>query len=142
MEFNQAYRSDIGEMAYMKSDNMQDYAVNHFIGYYCDPKVIFKIGSGSFPTLLMAYPHDDEVGRMCIQNHLKRMHYQEFLETPYWKSIAYRTKERFGFKCAMCPSTKLLNAHHRDYKFRGIEIVNMKELTCVCEKCHLKYHNL
>ena len=71
----------------------------------------------------------------------KKMPYQMFLNTYYWKTISDYKKEQFGNKCQLCGSEKYLNTHHRDYSIRGEEFKNLNELTVLCNKCHSKFHD-
>lgn len=69
-----------------------------------------------------------------------KIEYQEYLSTDYWKSVSAAVKERDGFTCRICNSTKSLEAHHRSYKNRGNEMEHLDDLTCLCRKCHGLFH--
>ena len=76
------------------------------------------------------------------EEYAKKMPYKDFLQTPYWKAIASQVRKMHGFKCQLCGSNDTLNVHHpATYTFRGSEIWHLKELSCLCEKCHQKFHN-
>lgn len=97
-----------------------------------------KLNEDSFLSMKAVY---EKCNKLEIQADLLRLEYFEFLRTAYWKAIAYRVKFEANFRCSLCNSKKLLNVHHRTYATKGTEIDNMKDLTCLCEKCHAKHHN-
>lgn len=70
------------------------------------------------------------------------MSYEEFLQTPYWKAVAYKVKQGAGFKCQICGSGGRLQTHHRSYDNHGLEHTHdgMKDLICVCSSCHENHH--
>lgn len=76
-----------------------------------------------------------------VTDHIKEMDYYDFLNTPYWKAVAWKVKKNASFKCQMCGSTEELNAHHPEYSIRGEEVTRIKELICVCKSCHAKHHD-
>jgi hypothetical protein len=77
-----------------------------------------------------------------IKDAIKDLNYNDFLNTPYWKAIAYEVKRRHRFRCIMCDSKEMLNVHHKNYSYHGMEHTyeGIKSLTCVCKKCHSKHH--
>lgn len=75
-----------------------------------------------------------------ISEHILCMDYSDFLQTPYWKAIAEKVRQRAGFKCQMCNSNEGLHVHHRTYEHHGDEIHHMEDLICLCHSCHEKYH--
>jgi len=131
----------IVDNVFLSSDNQQDIDVNCFIRMYCDPDIKANILEGMYSLLLFAYPKDDPYGLVQIKNHLRSLTYPDFLQTVYWKSIAKHVKHKADYKCSLCARSRCtLNVHHRDYNFRGIEILHLKELICLCEYCHNKFH--
>lgn len=76
-----------------------------------------------------------------IRSRIQNMDYQDFLKTPYWKSIALYVKEKAGKKCAMCGATKALEVHHLTYDNHGDELHHLDDLTCICRKCHENLHS-
>lgn len=68
-----------------------------------------------------------------------RSEYQDYLATPEWKRTAEIVKVLAGDRCEVCFGTDRLEAHHRDYRFRGTA---REVLDCIalCEKCHELYH--
>jgi hypothetical protein len=132
----------IVDNAFLSSDNLQDFDVNYFIRMYCDPSIKANILEGMYHMLLYAYPKDDPEGIIKIKHHLRTMIYPDFLHTVYWKSIAKYVKYKAGNKCSLCARSRCtLNVHHRDYNYKGIEILHLNELICLCEYCHTKFHN-
>ena len=76
------------------------------------------------------------------EEYAKKMPYKYFLQTPYWKAISSQVRKMHNYKCQLCGGGGTLNIHHpATYTFRGSEIWHMKELSCLCEKCHQKFHN-
>lgn len=76
------------------------------------------------------------------EKYAKKMPYKDFLQTPYWKAIAAQVRKMHNYKCQLCGSEGTLNIHHpATYSFRGSEIWHLKELSCLCEKCHQKFHD-
>ncbi len=78
-----------------------------------------------------------------IQDYIKQnLKYKEFLLTDYWKILSSYSKDIFK-SCVLCNSKNNLNIHHRTYKNIGFEILNIFEnLTCLCNSCHKKHHNI
>lgn len=73
---------------------------------------------------------------------IKQMKYQDFLRTPYWKVVSQQVREDAGNKCQICnDGSKTLHVHHRNYSIHGMEHDNLKDLICLCEDCHAKFHN-
>jgi hypothetical protein len=68
------------------------------------------------------------------------LEYCDFLKTPYWKAVAWKVKQRAGFRCQMCNSEGQLHAHHRTYEHHGHEHLHMNDLIALCEDCHHRYH--
>ena len=78
-----------------------------------------------------------------IEDFIKNMSYDEFLETPFWKAISYFVKYRSKFKCEVCNSNEKLVTHHKTYENHGKEISCFKDdLICLCSNCHEKYHEV
>jgi 5-methylcytosine-specific restriction endonuclease McrA len=66
--------------------------------------------------------------------------YQDFLESPYWKTIAAYVKWLRGGRCQMCDTDKGLQAHHKSYKHKGQEHKHLEDLVVICGDCHTKHH--
>jgi predicted deacetylase len=76
-----------------------------------------------------------------LRHRLQYMKYSQFLRTPYWRVVASKVKHAAGGRCQMCNSDHKIEVHHRTYDFRGQDHLHLKELTCLCRKCHGGYHN-
>jgi len=76
------------------------------------------------------------VGRRAIR--------QESLYPPNWKFIAWKVKDRGGWKCEGCgrihgPCPGILTVHHIDFNPQNIEDDN---LIALCQRCHLKVQGM
>jgi len=69
---------------------------------------------------------------------LKRMSYNKYLETDYWKGIRNSVCERDDNKCRLCNSNEKICVHHRTYEYIGEE--NLNELITLCNNCHYAFH--
>lgn len=83
----------------------------------------------------MRYADEDK-----IAEEIKELDYRDFLQTPYWKAIAYEKKRKSNFKCELCNNEGLLNVHHKTYERHGYEFYNLKDLIVLCDDCHKKFH--
>lgn len=81
-----------------------------------------------------------DVNWTAISDHIKGMNYQDFLATPYWKTIAAHTRYKAGYRCQLCNSGAYLTTHHRNYDIHGWEHAHMHELIVLCNHCHQKFH--
>jgi hypothetical protein len=66
--------------------------------------------------------------------------YNDYLKTDYWKAVADAVKKRAGYKCQLCNSPHDIEAHHRSYAHLGRELDFLDDLTCLCRKCHGRFH--
>lgn len=57
-----------------------------------------------------------------------------------WRKIRKAVKERDGFRCQLCGSTKFLNTHHIE-PFRKTRSHDMDKLITLCASCHNKVHS-
>lgn len=71
---------------------------------------------------------------------IKKMKYNDFLKTQYWRSITKYMKEIACNKCSCCGSDKTLQVHHKTYKHHGKEIFYLNDLVVLCRKCHTNEH--
>ncbi len=77
-----------------------------------------------------------------IRDHIKEMDYNDFLQTPYWKAIAYECRRKAGWKCSLCSAKGTLHVHHRTYEIHGSEIDHIeKDLIVLCKQCHETFHS-
>ena len=110
-----------------------------YIKRYLDPSNSWKKGVKTYQKindLKELYINQKEV-----EEYIKDMDYYDFLETPYWKAIAEYIRKRADYKCQLCNSTENLNVHHRTYEHHGDELNNLRDLICICEDCHYKFHD-
>jgi hypothetical protein len=77
-----------------------------------------------------------------VKIHILQMKYRDFLETPYWKTVAEHKKYKAGYRCELCNSTGSLNVHHKTYEHHGDEINNLNDLVVLCKSCHEKFHDI
>lgn len=78
-----------------------------------------------------------------IANYIKQMKYSDFLKTPYWKYISWKTKYRANNVCALCGKGGKLNVHHKSYENHGYEHCwkGANDLIVLCQNCHAKFHD-
>lgn len=69
---------------------------------------------------------------------LKRMPYQEYLNTDHWKELRNLALKAAKYRCEVCDSDGKLNVHHKHYKTRGAE--SLSDLVVLCHDCHAKFH--
>ena len=70
---------------------------------------------------------------------LKKMKYQDYLQTPEWKERRQKHLKSAGFRCQICNSSEQpLDVHHRTYERRGNEYY--KDLIVLCRNCHSTFH--
>lgn len=78
-----------------------------------------------------------------VERHILEMPYYHFLNTPYWRVIAWRVKLAAGFRCSNCNRRRRLEAHHTTYDGHGREVENWQDtVICLCEPCHEAVHSL
>lgn len=76
-----------------------------------------------------------------VKSLIRKMPYKDFLETTYWRAIAYHVKIRDGKKCTKCGSKNDLHVHHLTYENHGDELHHMDDLVTLCKTCHEGTHN-
>lgn len=77
---------------------------------------------------------------MKVVDVLKKLPYEEYLESNHWKffkSEYYKSHEK---KCAICGSREDVQLHHNNYENRGRETFN--DVVCLCKECHKKHHGI
>lgn len=110
-----------------------------FIKKYCQREFQQPhVTADSFSEMLFDY-HKAEPMRIIKQ--LKGLQYPLFLQTRYWHIISHEVKKRAKNRCSLDYETQDLEVHHRTYLTHGREIENLEDLTCLCRKCHSKFHN-
>ena len=71
-----------------------------------------------------------------------QMTYKMYLMTPYWQLVSNLARRKAKYKCQLCGSNESLNVHHKTYKHKGFEIINMDDLIVLCQDCHQKFHEV
>jgi len=71
---------------------------------------------------------------------LKRMPYNDYLETDEWKETRKRALQRADYKCQVCNGTHNLQVHHSSYDRRGNEAD--ADLIVLCGACHRRFHKI
>jgi len=67
------------------------------------------------------------------------MTYQEYLQSPVWKSLRSKALKSANYRCQACNSGNDFNVHHRKYpEVFGTEPVS--DLIVLCRKCHKTFH--
>jgi len=64
--------------------------------------------------------------------------YNEYLNSPIWKSRRDAVLKRSGYKCEACGADHAVHVHHVSYRHVGAE--PFWDLRAVCKECHLVLH--
>jgi len=64
--------------------------------------------------------------------------YHEYLMSKEWRTKSKTIREFFFDKCQLCNANSNIQAHHRSYKCKGVEIP--EDLVVLCGDCHSLYH--
>lgn len=122
--------------------NQEKNKTSEYIEYYLDPNKQWNKGVKIWDKWNQIN-NSVECDWNIIQEYIRSMDYNDFLKTPYWKAVAQQKRKQADFKCQLCnENDTILSVHHRNYKIKGREIFNMKDLTVLCDKCHKKHHNI
>lgn len=73
---------------------------------------------------------------------IRKMDYLDFMKTIYWQLVAQQVKHDAGWCCVQCGSRRGLVAHHDGYRRHGYEMYHLRDLECLCQKCHERLHGL
>jgi len=76
----------------------------------------------------------------AVKSVILHMPYEDFLKTPYWKSISKFIKNRDFNRCEICGSQKRLHVHHKTYNHHGDELHHLDDLITLCRTCHSSIH--
>lgn len=71
---------------------------------------------------------------------IRRMRYDDFLNTLYWQLVSQQVKHDANWHCEECGCRHNLVAHHNGYRLHGYEMFHVKELKCLCMECHERLH--
>ena len=123
-------------------ENEKNENTDNFIKIFFDINIKWnKENNEKLNTLFYSDIDRDRIECFVKKTFSNKTQYKIFLQTPYWKHIAYKKRQEAGFKCELCGSDKDLNVHHQnDYKILGREIKNIKYLKLLCNICHQKHH--
>lgn len=67
--------------------------------------------------------------------------YKEYLQSKYWKDIKERMySSKVVKECFCCQKTNNLDIHHRKYKAKDIDTLNITNLVYLCRNCHIEVH--
>ncbi|MFA7287436.1 MAG: hypothetical protein WC055_01005 [Melioribacteraceae bacterium] len=114
-----------------------------FIFNYLNPRIKLDNGVKHFERLSLLREMKRKIDWEWVVDEAKDLAYKYYVKTPYWQIISTEVKKRADFKCQLCNHKGFdLNAHHSNYKILGYELDNLKELICLCTKCHKKHHGI
>jgi hypothetical protein len=72
---------------------------------------------------------------------LRRLSYDEYLETPEWKATRKETLALASHRCNRCGQSRdVMHVHHRTYQNLGRE--QPEELEVLCPQCHRDEHGI
>lgn len=96
---------------------------------------------GSYFYGMMADSRGTDKKKLAIA--IRRMDYDDFMETRYWRLVSTQVKRDSHWCCQECGRRcHDLEVHHESYKQHGYEMFHYKELRCLCSHCHrLKHSN-
>jgi 5-methylcytosine-specific restriction endonuclease McrA len=69
---------------------------------------------------------------------LRRLPYRAYLKTSHWFRVKTLAFDRAHHQCALCPSTRRLEVHHKSYLHRGFEAP--EDVVVLCQACHGRHH--
>lgn len=107
--------------------------------YYFRPEVSME---EKWKALRFLWRIQDKKEKKLSELFLKKIKYESFLQTLYWQVISWKVKKLANFRCKICNSPDNLNTHHRSYTYHGLEHRHLKDLICICNKCHELFHNI
>lgn len=85
-------------------------------------------------------PNKKKLGKYKIPKKFTKETYQEYLETPLWKTIRRRVFKIKGKECEGCGSKIRLQIHHSVYSQRVFTGSSLNGLRVVCSHCHEEIH--
>lgn len=94
-----------------------------------DKKTAAKNGNGEVKTK-----------KVSPQKALRKMNYDDFLKTDYWKSVRKEKLRQCGCKCQICGAKNNLHVHHNSYIHHGDEYNHLEDLIVLCKECHNLFH--
>jgi hypothetical protein len=100
--------------------------------------VISARTNGANPFKIFEYL--EHINEHHLEFALRKLAYQNFLNTAYWFAVSHTAKARAGMRCQVCNSPQSITTHHRTYDTHGREHLNMNDLVVLCENCHGLFH--
>lgn len=73
-------------------------------------------------------------------NSLRKLSYDDFLKTDYWKEVRQAKLRECGHKCQICGAKHDLHIHHNCYDHHGQEHKHLEDLVVLCKDCHTLFH--
>jgi 5-methylcytosine-specific restriction endonuclease McrA len=71
--------------------------------------------------------------------YLKKLGYQEYLQTPHWHQLRKLALTAADYHCQLCGCDELpLHVHHNTYRRCGEE--DLADLVALCPPCHELFH--
>ncbi len=72
---------------------------------------------------------------------LRRIPYEKFLKTDYWRRFRIDLIASRGAYCQICRhSSMAVEPHHKTYEHRGLEYWNSNDVVLLCRTCHETHH--
>lgn len=68
----------------------------------------------------------------------RRSFYDNYLESPQWRSLGQKVRQRCGNVCESCHAAVVTEVHHLNYLRLGNELLS--DLLGVCRICHQQKH--
>jgi hypothetical protein len=104
----------------------------------------------TFKKFYLAYISLSREDRIVIYKTLRNLNYEVYLKTLWWKIIKSEVLRLYKYTCCNCNFKKSrdklqkdgleFDVHHKTYKYRGCEIINLDSLECLCKECHKLIH--
>lgn len=74
-----------------------------------------------------------------IDRENRKMEYDSYLQSKYWKAKANYTRQRHGNRCAIC-GNRADAVHHLTYE--RVYMEDERDLIAICDECHKFAHGL
>ena len=75
----------------------------------------------------------------CNTDRNKITHGDTYYRTPEWRRLSKRARVENGGECALCASTRQVQAHHAVHRTEGGKD-DLSNLVLLCGSCHRKAH--
>lgn len=131
LPFNSLYQ-------YVKSKGITVPLVNQF-NYILQAWDNTGILSAAMPDeIVIDKPPKRKKGKIKNIDDQRRKEYDDYLNSPEWRSVREKVFEYYGRACVLCDSTLNLEVHHKHYKTFKNETV--KDCVPLCLRCHKRHH--